>query len=59
MHAHPGTVAILVYEGLCVFEFGIALEIFGLPRPELDVAWYDRKSSPSIQDRCMRWAAFG
>lgn len=40
MHAHPGTVAILVYEGLCVFEFGIALEIFGLPRPELDVAWY-------------------
>lgn len=40
MHAHPGTVAILVYEGLCVFEFGIALEIFGLPRPELDVPWY-------------------
>lgn len=40
MHTHPGTVAILVYEGLCVFEFGIALEIFGLPRPELDVAWY-------------------
>ncbi|MBC3382934.1 MULTISPECIES: transcriptional regulator FtrA [unclassified Pseudomonas] len=43
MHAHPGTVAILVYEGLCVFEFGIALEIFGLPRPELDVAWYDHQ----------------
>ena len=40
MHAHPGTVAILVYEGLCVFEFGIALEIFGLPRPELDIPWY-------------------
>ncbi len=40
MHAPPGTVAILVYEGLCVFEFGIALEIFGLPRPELDVPWY-------------------
>ncbi|MBO1537968.1 transcriptional regulator FtrA [Pseudomonas sp. OA65] len=43
MHAHPGTVAILVYEGLCVFEFGIALEIFGLPRPELDGAWYDHQ----------------
>ncbi|SDB57171.1 transcriptional regulator FtrA [Pseudomonas sp. NFACC13-1] len=43
MHAHPGTVAILVYEGLCVFEFGIALEIFGLPRPELNVAWYDHQ----------------
>lgn len=37
---HPGTVAILVYKGLCVFEFGIALEIFGLPRPEIDVPWY-------------------
>ncbi|SCW87439.1 MULTISPECIES: transcriptional regulator FtrA [unclassified Pseudomonas] len=36
----PGTVAILAYEGLCVFEFGIALEIFGLPRPELDIPWY-------------------
>ncbi|KKA07949.1 transcriptional regulator [Pseudomonas ogarae] len=43
MHAHPGTVAILVYEGLCVFEFGIALEIFGLPRPELDVPWYTHR----------------
>jgi len=40
MHPHPGTVAILVYKDLCVFEFGIALEIFGLPRPELDVPWY-------------------
>ena len=40
MHDHPGTVAILAYKGLCVFEFGIALEIFGLPRPELDVPWY-------------------
>lgn len=43
MNAHPGTVAILVYEGLCVFEFGIALEIFGLPRPELNVPWYQHQ----------------
>ena len=43
MNALPGTVAILVYEGLCVFEFGIALEIFGLPRPELDVPWYTHR----------------
>lgn len=34
------TVATLVYDGLCVFEFGIALEIFGQARPELDVPWY-------------------
>jgi AraC family transcriptional activator FtrA len=33
-------VAALVYDGLCLFEFGIVVEIFGLPRPELDVDWY-------------------
>lgn len=27
-------VAVLVYDGLCTFEFGIAVEMFGLPRPE-------------------------
>lgn len=35
------TVAALAYDGLCTFEFGIAVEVFGLPRPELDVEWYD------------------
>lgn len=34
------TVAILAYDGLCTFEFGIAVEIFGLPRPEFGVDWY-------------------
>jgi AraC family transcriptional regulator, transcriptional activator FtrA len=29
------TVAVLAYDGLCTFEFGIAVEAFGLPRPEL------------------------
>src|SRR5258708_15465193 len=33
-------VVALVYEGLCTFEFGIVVEIFGLPRPELDMDWY-------------------
>ena len=33
MHDDPGLVAILAYDGLCTFEFGIAVEIFGLPRP--------------------------
>jgi AraC family transcriptional activator FtrA len=32
-------VAVLAYEGLCTFEFGIVVELFGLPRPELD-QWY-------------------
>ncbi|KQQ49287.1 transcriptional regulator [Pseudomonas sp. Leaf127] len=36
----PGLVAILAYDGLCTFEFGIAIEMFALPRPEFDFAWY-------------------
>jgi hypothetical protein len=26
-------VVVLAYDGLCTFEFGVAVEIFGLPRP--------------------------
>jgi AraC family transcriptional activator FtrA len=33
-------VVAVVYDGLCTFEFGVAVEAFGLPRPELD-RWYD------------------
>jgi AraC family transcriptional activator FtrA len=40
MHDAPGLVAILAYDGLCTFEFGIAIEIFALPRPEFAFAWY-------------------
>lgn len=32
-------VAVLAYAGLCTFEFGIAVEVFGLPRPEI-AGWY-------------------
>ena len=32
-------VAVLVYDGLCTFEYGIAVEAFALPRPEFD-QWY-------------------
>lgn len=34
-------VAIVAYDGLCTFEFGCAIELFALERPELDVAWYE------------------
>ena len=34
------TVAVLAYPGMSAFETGIVTEIFGLPRPELDVDWY-------------------
>lgn len=33
-------VVTLAYDGLCTFEFGVAVEIFGLPRPELGENWY-------------------
>ena len=36
----PHHVVAVAYDGLCLFEFGIAAEVFGLDRPELDVAWY-------------------
>jgi AraC family transcriptional activator FtrA len=33
-------VALLAYDGLCTFEFALAVEVFGLSRPELGVPWY-------------------
>ena len=33
-------VVALAYDNLCTFEFGCAVEIFSLARPELDVPWY-------------------
>ena len=39
----PGLVAALTYDGLCTFEFGIAVEVFGLARPEFEFPWYKFK----------------
>lgn len=36
----PHLVAVVAYDGLCTFEFGCAVEIFSLERPELQVPWY-------------------
>ncbi|PWC34432.1 transcriptional regulator FtrA [Azospirillum sp. TSO35-2] len=36
----PPLVVALAYDGLCTFEFGVAVEVFGLPRPELGPGWY-------------------
>jgi hypothetical protein len=33
-------VAAVAYQGLCTFEFGVVVEMFALPRPELQVPWY-------------------
>ena len=34
-------VAVLAYDRLCTFEFALAVEVFGLHRPELQVPWYE------------------
>src|ERR1700761_113752 len=34
-------VAAVAYDRLCTFEFGCTVELFALPRPELNVPWYD------------------
>jgi AraC family transcriptional regulator, transcriptional activator FtrA len=33
-------VVAIAYDGLCTFEFGVAAEIFALPRPEMGRGWY-------------------
>lgn len=38
-HSAP-RVVVLAYDGLCTFEFGVAVEVFGLPRPEMGDDWY-------------------
>ncbi|HSA66030.1 MAG TPA: transcriptional regulator FtrA [Methyloceanibacter sp.] len=53
MTTHPGLVAVVVYDDLCLFEFGVAAELFGLPRPELDVSWYDF-AVVGLESRCFR-----
>ena len=41
-HPRPSgpLVAVLAYDGLCTFEFGVAVEVFGLARPEFGSDWY-------------------
>ncbi len=34
-------VVVVAYDRLALFELAIAVEVFGLPRPELGVPWYD------------------
>jgi AraC family transcriptional regulator, transcriptional activator FtrA len=33
-------VVVVAYDGLCTFEFGCAVEVFGLARPEMGGNWY-------------------
>jgi AraC family transcriptional activator FtrA len=38
-------VAALAYDGLCTFEFGIAVEVFGQQRPEMGDDWYEFRTA--------------
>jgi AraC family transcriptional activator FtrA len=35
------TVSVIALDGMSPFELSSVVEVFGLPRPELDVPWYD------------------
>lgn len=37
----PSRVVVVAYDRVALFELAIAVEVFGLPRPELGVPWYD------------------
>lgn len=48
-------VAVLAYDGLCTFEFGVAYEVFGLARPEMGPGWY-RYSVAAVEPGPLRAA---
>ena len=48
-------VAVLAYDGLCTFEFGVAYEVFGLLRPEMGSDWY-RYQVVAVEDGPLRAA---
>jgi AraC family transcriptional activator FtrA len=46
-------VVTLAYDGLCTFEFGVAVEVFGLARPEMGEGWY-RHATAAIEPGPLR-----
>lgn len=48
-------VVTLAYDGLCTFEFGVAVEVFGLARPEMGKGWY-RHATAAIEPGPLRAA---
>jgi AraC family transcriptional activator FtrA len=49
-------VVALLYDGLCIFEYGIVAEIFGLARPEMGAGWY-RFANAAIESGSLRTSA--
>lgn len=44
----------IVFDGMAPFELGAVVEIFGLPRPELEVPWYELRVCSMEPGRAMR-----
>ncbi len=40
LHLPSRRVSVLAFDGMAPFELGVVVEVFGLPRPELEVPWY-------------------
>ncbi len=47
-------VAVVAYDGLALFEFGIVTEMFALPRPELNLRNWYKFQACSIEDHPLR-----
>ncbi|MBA9002208.1 helix-turn-helix domain-containing protein [Thermomonospora cellulosilytica] len=47
-------VSVLAFDGMSPFELGSVAEIFGLPRPELDVPWYELRVCAQEPGRPLR-----
>ena len=55
MITRPHRVALLAYDGMTPFEFGVVVEVFGLPRPELDLpGWYSLEVCAETPRRALR-----
>jgi AraC family transcriptional activator FtrA len=52
--ARRPTISVLVFDGMAPFELGVVVEIFGLPRPELPVPWYDLRICAEEPGRPLR-----
>ena len=52
--ARRRTLSVLVFDGMAPFELGVVVEIFGLPRPELAVPWYDLRVCAEEPGRPLR-----
>ena len=42
----------VIYDRLCTFEFGIATEVFALPRPEFSFPWYAHQTVAAEGKQC-------